>query len=49
MTMILGMPNFAGRIIASFFDNTVPGYYCHTNKVFDRIMAMILYHAKHCW
>lgn len=25
MTMILGMPNLAGSIIACFLDNTVPG------------------------
>ena len=25
MTMILGMPNLAGSVIACFLDNTVPG------------------------
>ena len=48
-TMILGMPNLAGSIIACFLDNTVPGNYFNTNEVFlcnifyfERTMTMIL-------
>ena len=42
MTIILGIPNLAGSILACFFDNTVTCIYCHTNEVFDSIMIMIL-------
>ena len=33
MTMILGMPNLAGSILACFLDNTVPGKYFYVRLI----------------